>query len=269
MTATAARDCRRTETAAAPTRCRTAQPRLSHDEEVELAARAARGDRQARDRMIEANLGLVHTIARDFLRRGLEMDDLVGEGHLGLFRAVARFDPRHGVRFSIYAAYWIKEAIRAALIATAPTVRLPAGVVSLLTRWRRAERRLRAESGRAPSFDEVAADLCLSARERATVAATVRIRMEGSGGAGCDLRFDERLVAEGATAEEIAEAEDDRADALRRLVRLDDRERTVVTLRYGLGGEELTQAEIGRRLGITRQWARMLELHALRKLGEG
>ena len=269
MTATAAQDCHRTETAAAPARRRTAQPRLSHDEEVELAARAARGDRQARDRMIEANLGLVHTIARDFLRRGLEMDDLVGEGHLGLFRAVDQFDPRHGVRFSIYAAYWIKEAIRAALIATAPTVRLPAGVVNLLTRWRRAERRLRAESGRAPSFDEVAADLCLSARERATVAATVRIRMEGSGGAGCDLRFDERLVAEGATAEEIAEAEDDRADALRRLVRLDDRERTVVTLRYGLGGEELTRAEIGRRLGITRQWARMLELHALRKLGEG
>ncbi len=113
---------------------------LSSDEEIKLATLIANGDREARNRMVQANLRLVVTIARGFRGRGLEFDDLVGEGNLGLIRAAEKFDPRFGRRFSIYASYWIKEAIRNALLKTASTIRLPCHMVVLLTKWRRAER---------------------------------------------------------------------------------------------------------------------------------
>ena len=124
--------------------------------------------------MVESNLGLVHTIARDFRGRGLELDDLVGEGHLGLFRAAERFDPRFGTRFSTYAAWWIKQAIREALTNTTATIRLPAYMVRLLARWRRAEREL--PRGGAPAFDEVATSLGLSEAQKGMVAAALVAR---------------------------------------------------------------------------------------------
>ena len=108
----------------------------------ELSGPHVGSDREARDRLVQANLGLVVTIARQFLRRGLELDDLIGEGNLGLIRAAEDFDPRFGTRFSTYAAYWIKEAIRRALNNTTATIRLPAHMVGRLTKWRRAERTL-------------------------------------------------------------------------------------------------------------------------------
>src|SRR5947209_1753791 len=115
---------------------------LTAAEERELAAAIARGDRDARRRMIEANLRLVVKIARDYVGRGIALDDLIGEGNLGLIRATQEYDPRFGTRFSTYASYWIKQAIRHALINTTTTIRLPAHMVGLLTRWRRAERSL-------------------------------------------------------------------------------------------------------------------------------
>src|SRR5215468_7420893 len=115
---------------------------LSAKEEHELADAIARGDRDARTRMIQANLRLVVKIAREYAGRGLVLDDLIGEGNLGLIRAAEEFDPGFGTRFSTYASYWIKEAIYRALINTTATIRLPAHMVSLLTKWRRAERTL-------------------------------------------------------------------------------------------------------------------------------
>src|SRR5262249_40556078 len=111
---------------------------LTADEERELAEAIARGDRDARARLIRANLRLVVKIARDYDGRGLSMDDLVGEGNLGLIRAAEQFDPRYGTRFSTYAAYWIKQSIRHALINTTAMIRLPAHMVVLLTKWHRA-----------------------------------------------------------------------------------------------------------------------------------
>ena len=108
-----------------------------------------------RGRLIQANLRLVVKIARDYAGRGMGLEDLIGEGNLGLIRAAEEYDPRFGTRFSTYASYWIKQAIRHALINTTTTIRLPAHMYGLLTRWRRAERSLCRERGSAPSFEEV------------------------------------------------------------------------------------------------------------------
>ena len=143
---------------------------LSAAEERELAEAIARGDRDARSKMIEANLRLVVKIARDYLGRGMLIDDLIGEGNLGLIRAAEDFDPRFGTRFSTYASYWIKQSIRHALINTSTTIRLPAHMFGLLTKWRRAERMLYRQHGCAPSFDEVAAYLGLTDNQKSMVA---------------------------------------------------------------------------------------------------
>ena len=115
---------------------------LSAAEEIALAQAIASGDLPARNEMVSRNLGLVHTIARAYAGRGLDTDDLVGEGNLGLIRAAEDFDPRFGTRFSTYAGYWIKQAIRHALTNTTATIRLPAHMVTLLSKWRKAERSL-------------------------------------------------------------------------------------------------------------------------------
>jgi RNA polymerase primary sigma factor len=246
------------------------RPGLSRQEEVELAARVARGDRHARDRMVQANLGLVRAIARDFLGRGMELDDLVGEGHLGLLRATRQFDPRFGTRFSTYAAYWIKQAIRQALMDTTPTIRLPAHMVRTLTRWRRAGRALRRELGRAPGFEEVASSLGLSEEQKRLVARAMnarRARLAGSYEAGAGDRI-LAGVSDGYRVEEPVEAEDEQDVVRRRMDRLDDRERMILDLRFGLGGEVVTLREVGRRLGITREWARKIQVRAVGKMAD-
>src|SRR5205085_895865 len=143
---------------------------LTAAEECALAAAIADGDPEARARMIRANLRLVVKIARDFVGRGIVFDDLIGEGNLGLIRAAEEFDPRFGTRFSTYASYWIKQAIRHALINTTSTIRLPAHMVGLLTKWRRAEGTLCREEGRVPTFDEIASYLRLSETQKSLVA---------------------------------------------------------------------------------------------------
>jgi RNA polymerase primary sigma factor len=272
MNATAGFDRCRPDSAPAPTRCVPERALLSRDEEIALAARIARGDQQARNRMVQANLGLVHTIAKEFHGRGLDSDDLIGEGNLGLIRAAEEFDPGYGTRFSTYAAYWIKEAIHHALSNTTATIRLPAWMVGLLTRWRRAERALGRDLGRTPGFDELATSLGLSDRQRTMVARAldaVRLRLEGSYADGAG----ERILARAADrhrVDEQAEAEEDRALLRSRMDRLDERERIILSLRYGLDGDPpQTLKQIGRGLGITREWVRKVEIRALRKLGEG
>ncbi len=126
--------------------------------------------------MIQANLRLVVKIAQDYVGRGIALDDLIGEGNLGLIRAAEEFDPRFGVRFSTYASYWIKQAIRHALINTTAAIRLPAHMVGLLTKWRRAEQALCRQAGRAPSFDEIASFLGLSEAQKVLVARAQQAR---------------------------------------------------------------------------------------------
>jgi len=247
----------------------TADALLTAAEERELAEAIAQGDEEARGRMIRANLRLVVKIARDYAGRGLGLDDLIGEGNLGLIRATSEFDPRFGTRFSTYAAYWIRQAIRQALTETAATIRLPAHMVGLLTRWRRVERALRRELGYDPESDRIAGELGLTPVQRDLVERALRARhlRRDSDGPEGESWLPDRVADPHGGPVAAAEADDERRDVLRRLDRLDDRERTIVSLRYGLGGgDPLTLKEVGRRLGVTREWVRKIEIRAVRKL---
>ena len=242
---------------------------ISRDEEIELGALIANGDRDARNHMVQANLGLVVTIARNFQGRGMDLDDLIGEGNLGLIRAADEFDPRFGTRFSTYAAYWIKEKIRSALVDTATTIRLPRYIFRLLVRWRRAESILCRDWRRVPMFDEVASVLDLSPTQKSMVARAQKANqltpVGKCNGASGDESFHEPLDR-GVAGEDKVESEEEWFIALGRMQRLNIRERAVLSLRYGLDGEVLTFREIGRRYGVTREWARQIEMRALRKL---
>jgi RNA polymerase primary sigma factor len=243
---------------------------LSAAEERDLAEAVARGDREARSRMIEANLRLVVKIARDYLGRGMLIDDLIGEGNLGLIRAAEEFDPGFGTRFSTYANYWIKQAIRHALINTSTTIRLPAHMFGLLTKWRRAKRLLYRERGGVPSFDEVAAHLGLTENQKGLVAKARRasqLKLESSLGDEDASWSPDELTNYAQSPETAMEISEDRAEILQRLDRLDERERLVISLRFGLlDGSPLTLKEIGRRIGVTREWVRKIELRAVSKL---
>ncbi len=244
---------------------------LSREEEWRLAALVAKGDRNARNRMVEANLPLVKKVARDFLGRGLGLEDLIGEGNLGLMRAAEEFDPSFGARFSTYACYWIKQSIRHALINTTHAIRLPAHMVGLLTKWRRAERAFAREHGRSPTFEEVAAELHLSKVQMSLVAKALRARHVDRG-----LSFDSERQEWSSldwahykgSPESMLETEDAQDELMRGIERLDDRERAILKLRYGteLEGRGLTLREIGRRLGLTREWTRIIQVRALAKL---
>ena len=243
---------------------------LSAAEEQCLAEAIAGGDIDARRRMIQANLRLVVKIARGYLGRGMAIDDLIGEGNLGLIRAAEEYNPQYGTRFSTYASYWIKQSIRHALINTTMTIRLPAHMYGLLTKWRRVERMLCREFGRAASFDEIAAQLGLTEAQKSLVAKARRashLKLE-SGLSDDDGSWSPDDSMDGSPEPDAAfELSDERAEILRRLDRLDERERQVLLLRFGLTGElPLTLREIGRRLGVTREWVRKIELRAVNKL---
>lgn len=256
--------------ASSPSRGRPRRIGLSREEENELAARAAAGDREARDRLVEANLGLVVMVARRFLGRGLDLDDLIGEGNIGLIRAAARFDPGMGTRFSTHAGYWIGLAIREALCEKGSAIRLPEGMLVLLKRWRRAEWALGRDLGRKPSFDEVATNLGLKPARRTHVARALEAgRLFRVGPRDDDPTAEALAAPDGPAVHERLEFEEECALARRLMGRLDPRERTVVMLRFGLEGEAQTLEQIGRRLGVTRERVRQLEAGALRKLSRG
>ena len=245
--------------------------RLSSDNQCEPTALLDGGDREARDRMVQANLGLVAAIARHFLGRGLDYDDLIGEGNLGLIRAAQRFNSSFGTKFSTYAAFWIKEAIRCALINTTATIRVPAYMTRLRMKWRRAERILSQEAGRTPTFEEIATSLQLTDVQNFLVSQALRVgqvRLEVNYSAESGNWLADEARDERPPSDCFLESEKDWVSTARRMDRLDTRERVVLTLRFGLEGEILTRKEIGRRLGITGEGARGIELRALRKLSD-
>jgi RNA polymerase sigma factor (sigma-70 family) len=218
--------------------------------------------------MVLANTGLVIEIATTFAGRGASIDDLIGEGYLGLIRAADKFDPRFGTRFRTYAAPCIKEAIRSALMNATPTIRLPRYMIRLLTTWMRAERSSAREFGRSCDFDEIASRIGLSKMQRDLVAKARRARqlmletdLRGPMGSWLSDETEDQP-----SAEAVLEAEEERAVIRRSMGCLEARERAVLMLRYGLEGEGLSSAEIGRRLGRSREWVRQTELRCLRKL---
>src|SRR6266446_991807 len=148
---------------------------LSADEEKKLAYRIEEGDNAARDQMVRANLRLVVNIARGYTGRGLDLQDLIAEGNLGLLRAVEAFDPSMDTRFSTYASYWIKQSIKRTLVNTAKTIRLPAYMVELLAKWRRATAKLQEELGRTPTQEEIAKSLDLPKKKLAIIKKAIRV----------------------------------------------------------------------------------------------
>jgi RNA polymerase primary sigma factor len=247
-------------------------PLLSAAEERALAYRIEDGDSEARDHMVRANLRLVVNIARSYPGKGLALQDLIEEGNLGLMRAVEGFDPSMNTRFSTYASYWIKQSIKRALINTAKTVRVPAYMVELLTKWRRASAKLQEELGRTPTEDETAQSMQLPKKKLVIIKKAISLYNAGpqsdSGDTGWTL--DEMLMD---TDAETPDAKLGMADDLRHVLELldkmDTREATVLRMRFGLDDQEpLTLKEIGERLGLTRERVRQIEVEALAKLRE-
>lgn len=246
---------------------------LSARDERELAAAIADGDVRARDRMVRANLRLVVNIARGYTGKGLSLQDLIEEGNLGLLRAVEGFDPAVGTRFSTYASYWIKQSIKRALINSAKTIRIPAYMVELLSKWRRATARLTEELGRGPTPEEVARVLGLAKKKLPIIKKAIRIynstpqtdQSEAGWSLG-EIVMDERLKN---PEDELVE-QDVLKHVMEMLHTMDSREATVLRMRFGLGDTTPhTLKEIGESLGLTRERVRQIETEALGKLADG
>jgi RNA polymerase primary sigma factor len=244
-------------------------PLLTAAEEVSLAKALEHGDERARKRLIESNLRLVVSVARRYSGRGLSFLDLIQEGNLGLMKAVERYDWRLGHRFSTYATWWIRQSVTRALADQGRTIRVPAQVVDTINRMSRIERQLTQKLGRPPTTEELAVAMELKpekiehlrrvSQEPVSLAAPVG---EDSTELG-ELIEDERLLKPG---EDMAEMQRDTrvADLV---AELPYRERTILELRYGLGGgQQHTLEEVGRRFGVTRERVRQIETRTLRRL---
>ena len=245
---------------------------LSADEERDLAIRIGEGDLAARDRMVRANLRLVVNIARGYSGKGLSLQDLIEEGNLGLLRAVEGFDPGVGTRFSTYASYWIKQSIKRALINTGKTIRIPAYMVELLSKWRRATSRLTEELDRSPTPEEVARILGLPKKKLPIIKKAIKIynatpqtdQTEAGWTLG-DMVMDERQQS----PDDALVESDSLTHVMNMLHTMDEREATVLKMRFGLDNHQpRTLKEIGEQLGLTRERVRQIETEALNKMAE-
>ncbi len=245
-------------------------PLLTPEEEIDLAAKIKKGDKEARAKMIRSNLRLVVKIAHDYGNLGLPLLDLISEGNIGLMKAVERFDPAKGGKLSTYAAWWIKQSIKRALANQSKTIRLPVHLVDKISKMRRVALQMSEELGREPTDEELAEEVGLSSAKVSQLK-TVSIRPASLDAPISDddtTEFGEIVGdMEALTPFEQLRDRNLRDEVSDLLAVLDEREKKIIFSRFGLdGGKAKTLEEVGKKFGVTRERIRQLQNIALMKL---
>jgi len=232
-------------------------------------------DQWAREQLVRSNLRLVVNIAKKYGDRGMGLGDLIEEGNLGLIRAVDYFDPNRGVRFSTYAAWWIKQGIKRALLENVQPVHIPTYMVAMINQWRHTSSELETTLGRTPGFEEMAEILQLPLRKAKVISRIVDILSATGESFGTDDSDEDQMLEmiledlSGARPEDAMVAMEEKTKALNLLDQIDPREAEVLRLHYGLGGAKpLSLKEIGKKMDLTRERIRQIRRDALTKLYE-
>ena len=237
---------------------------LTAEQEHDLAKRIQKGDSEARDKMIKANLRLVVNIAKNYMNRGLSFADFIEEGNIGLLTAVERFDPDRGTRFSTYASWWIKRAMRKALLEKVKQIRVPASLIEKIARWKASSSEMYEETGKHPSHEEIAEKLGMSQRQLRemtrlmnTASMTTYSLNTDTAEPGIEDDAEDRIVIDATIKQNLDDA----------LAAIDSRDATILCKYYGYGDfEPRTLQQIGDEYGITRERVRQLVDRSLKRL---
>ena len=243
---------------------------LTGDEEKSLARKIQKGDQAARELMIKANLRLVVSIAKNYVDRGLSLMDLIEEGNLGLLKAVGRFNPDAGCRFSTYATWWIKQSIKRALIDTVKTVRIPSYMVEIISKWKNTASNLSIKLGRQPTIEEIAEVMEIPLENLGIIKTAIRASNSSSQTISLENMWTLSEILEDKNVKQPHQilVDDSETELIEKLLGLIEvRDARILRMRYGLdNGDPMTLKEIGERVNLSRERVRQIENEALKKL---